>query len=112
MNEKNTQIKVSGIEFEFDIYDVEQSENFEKAIEQLSESEEEIKKGVANQKMSEVNKAFIKMFRQFFITATGVDVLADCKNTTVAEQAYLDFLDAVGKMKGNLFQKYDTARVR
>jgi hypothetical protein len=105
-------LKINNVEFEFDIYDVDNSERFEEAIEKLSESEEAVKKATETQKMSVVNKAFIGMFKQFFINATGVDVLADCKNSKTAEEAYSEFLDEIGKMKGQLLTKYDTKRVR
>jgi hypothetical protein len=62
--------------------------------------------------MSNVKRAIIGMFKKFFIDATGVDVLATCKNSSAAADAYLLFLDEVGKVKGKIFQKYDAKRVR
>ncbi len=106
------QMKINGVEFEFDIHDVDQSEAFEKALDDLSKSEETIKAATAGNKMSAVNRAFIDMFKAFFVTATGVNVLKDCKNSIVATDAYSVFCEEIGKAKGQLLSKYDTKRVR
>lgn len=105
-------MKINQVEFEFDIHDVDQSEAFESAIDQLSESEQKIKTATISNKMSEVNRAMISMFKQFFISATGVDVIGDCKNSITATDAYYAFCEEVGKAKGLLLSKYDAKRVR
>ena len=106
------QMKINEVEFEFDIHDVDQAEAFEKAVDQLSESEQKVKEATASHKMSEVNRAFIDMFKKFFIAATGADVLKDCKNSIVATDAYYAFCEEIGKEKGRLISKYDAKRVR
>ena len=105
-------IKINDVEFDFDIYDIDQSEAFERAIDQLSTAEAEIKAAQETQKVSVVNRAVIAMFRKFFVEATGVDVLASCKNSSLASEAYTEFLGEIGKMEGQLFQKYGATRVR
>ena len=103
---------INMVEFEFDIHDVDQAESFEKAIDQLSESEQKIKTATVSNKMSEVNRAMISMFKQFFISATDVDVIGNCKNSITATEAYYAFCEEVGKAKGLLLSKYDAKRVR
>jgi len=105
-------MKINEVEFEFDIHDVDQAESFENAIEQLGKSEEAVKAATATQKMSEVNRAFIKMFKDFFVAATGVDVIGNCKNSITATEAYYAFCEEIGKAKGQLLSKYDAKRVR
>jgi len=105
-------MKINQVEFEFDIHDVDQAEAFEKAVEDLSKSEDKIKAVTAGNKMSEVNRAFIAMFKEFFITATGVDVIGSCKNSVTASDAYYAFCEEIGKAKGQLLSKYDVKRVR
>ena len=105
-------MKINQVEFEFDIHDVDQAEAFENAIEDLSKSEDKIKAATAGNKMSEVNRAFIKMFKDFFVTATGVDVIGNCKNSIAASDAYYAFVEEIGKAKGQLLSKYNTKRVR
>lgn len=103
---------INQVEIEFDIHDVDQAEAFEKAIDQLSESEGKIKEATVGNKMSEVNRAMISMFKKFFVAATGVDVIGDCKNSITATDAYYAFCEEVGKAKGMLLSKYDAKRVR
>src|SRR5664280_1722495 len=105
-------MKIMDTEFEFDIFDIDQSEAYEKAIENLSLEETAITAAKASKKMSEMNRAMINMFRTFFKTATGIDVLATCKNSNAASEAYYDFITAVGKQKAYVVEKYDTKRVR
>jgi hypothetical protein len=52
------------------------------------------------------------MFKDFFITATGVDVIGNCKNAIAASDAYYAFCEEVGKEKGRLTTKYSGNRVR
>ena len=106
------QIKINEVEFEFDIHDIDQAEAFEDALEQLGKSEEKIKAASNGGKMSEVNRAFIAMFKEFFIAATGVDVIANCRNSIAASDAYYTFIEEIGKEKGRLTAKYSGNRVR
>lgn len=106
------QMKINGVEFEFDIHDIDQSEAFENALEQLGKSEDTIKAASAGNKMSEVNRAFIAMFKDFFVTATGVDVIGNCRNSVAASEAYYAFIEAIGAEKGKLTAKYSGNRVR
>jgi len=105
-------MKINEVGFEFDIFDVDQSEAYEKAIENLSLEEASISAAKASKKMSEMNRAMISMFRTFFKTATGIDVLATCKNSNAASEAYYDFIAMVGKQKAYVVEKYDAKRVR
>ena len=105
-------MKINEVSFEFDIFDIDQSEAYEKAIENLSLEETAITAAKASKKMSEMNRAMVIMFRTFFKTATGTDVLATCKNSNAASEAYYDFITAVGKQKAYVVEKYDPKRVR
>lgn len=105
-------MKINSVEFEFDIFDVDHSEAFEKAVDQLSWSEKKIQDASKSKKMSEINKALLEMFKKFFISATGVDVLADCKNSMTAQNAYYEFCELVGDAKLQIVTKYSPKRVR
>lgn len=105
-------IKIMDTEFEFDIFDLDHSEAYEKAIKELSSSEAAITAANSSDKMSEMNRALIDMFRAFFKTATGVDVLANCRNSNTASEAYYDFTSAVGNQKAYVVQKYAPKRVK
>ena len=105
-------MKINNVEFEFDIFDLDQSESFEKAIDRLSLSEKTIQEAAKTKKMSDMNRALLEMFKQFFISATGADVLAGCKNSMTAQNAYYEFCEIVGKSKMEIITKYDAKRVR
>lgn len=99
-------------EIDFDIFEMNHAERFEKAIDQLSWSEKKIQDAAKSKKMTDMNKAFIDMFKQFFITATGVDVLKDCTNSMTAQSAYYEFCELVGEAKMQIVTKYSAKRVR
>ena len=105
-------LKMNGVEFEFDSFDIDQSEAYEKATDNLALEENALKAAEATEKMSEMNKALISMFQSFFKTATGVDVLAGCKNSNTAAELYYEFITAVGNQTSYVVQKYDAKRVR
>ena len=106
------ELKTINAKFEFDIFDLDQSEAFEKAVDQLSWSEKKIQDASKTKKMSDMNRAMLDMFKQFFITATGADVLADCKNSMTAQNAYYEFCEQVGEAKMQIVTKYSAKRVR
>lgn len=106
------QLKTIGPEFDFDIFDVNHSEAFEKAVDQLSWSEKKIQDASKTKKMSDMNKVLIDMFKTFFISATGTDVIGDCTNSMKAQNAYYEFCDLVGEAKLDIVTKYSAKRVR
>ena len=105
-------MKINNVEFEFDIFDLDQSESFEKAIDQLSLSEKKIHEASKTKKMSDMNRAMLDMFKEFFVTASGTDVLAECKNSMNAQNAYYEFCEIVGESRMAIITKYDAKRVR
>lgn len=105
-------MKINNVEFDFDIFDIDHSESFEKAVDQLSWSEKKIQDASKTKKMSDMNRALLDMFKQFFISATGVDVLEDCKNSMTAQNAYYEFCETVGEAKMQIVTKYSAKRVR
>ena len=106
------ELKTINAKFEFDIFDLDQSEAFEKAVDQLSDSEKKVQTAAKSNKMSEVNRAMLEMFRTFFVTATGIDVLSTCKNARIAQDAYTEFCEQVGEAKMQIVTKYSAKRVR
>jgi len=106
------ELKSVNANFEFDIFDLDQSEAFEKAVDQLSWSEKKLQDAAKTKKMSDMNRAMLDMFKQFFITATGVDVIGDCKNSMLAQNAYYEFCEQVGEAKLQIVTKYSAKRVR
>ena len=54
----------------------------------------------------------IRMFRKFFLTATGEDVLKDCEDAQEAKEAYDEFLSAVREQKEHFLSPYSLERIK
>lgn len=52
------------------------------------------------------------MFRKFFLTATGEDVLKDCEDAQEAKEAYDEFLSAVREQKEHFLSPYSLERIK
>lgn len=91
-------MQIYGREVDFKISRLKDAGNMEMALNNMARTEDEIKKHGTGQ-LTEVIRARIRLFRDFFVDATGVDVLADCEDLDEAKQAYLDFLGEVKKQK-------------
>lgn len=87
--------KINNLELEFDIFDLENSEKYEKAFEQMSAEEKTIKR---DGKMSEFIRSYCDMYYHLFESLFG-DKTADnlCKryNSNEWEQVYGSFLDYI-----------------
>lgn len=87
--------KINNLELEFDIFDLENSEKYEKAFEQMSAEEKAIKR---DGKMSEFIRSYCDMYYHLFENLFGKEI-ADklCKryNSNEWEQVYGSFLDYV-----------------
>lgn len=104
---------VKGKEINFKISNKNHARNFEEALKGMEKAEKEIKS-----KMDEVMKAseaidyVIEMFRNFFIKATGEDVLADCEDMEEASEIYYEFLEEIKKQKKTFLQPFSLDRVK
>lgn len=87
--------KINNLELEFDIFDLENSEKYEKAFEQMSAEEKAIKR---DGKMSEFIRSYCDMYYHLFENLFGKEI-ADklCKryNSNEWEQVYGSFLDYI-----------------
>lgn len=88
---------VYGKEVDFKISRLKNAGDFELALNEMSEKEEEIK-GYKGPMIGLIEKC-INMFRDFFKKATGVDVLEECEDLDEAKKAYFEFLDEIKKQK-------------
>lgn len=87
--------KINNLELEFDIFDLENSEKYEKAFEEMSAEEKAIKR---DGKMSEFIRSYCDMYYHLFENLFGKET-ADkmCKryNSNEWEQVYGSFLDYI-----------------
>lgn len=87
--------KINNLELEFDIFDLENSEKYEKAFEKMSSEEKAIKR---DGKMSEFIRSYCDMYYHLFENLFGTEIAESlCKryNSNEWEQVYGSFLDYV-----------------
>lgn len=105
---------INNIEIQFSITDVNQAAAFDAALKEMEAVEKTLKADFAAKKMSYIDflKGAIAMLKDFFVKATGVDVLGECSDYIVAQDIYFCFLDEIGKAKDKLVVPYSADRVR
>lgn len=87
--------KINNLELEFDIFDLENSEKYEKAFEEMSAEEKAIKR---DGKMSEFIRSYCDMYYHLFENLFGKETADNlCKryNSNEWEQVYGSFLDYI-----------------
>lgn len=106
-------MKINNVEFEFNISSLKQAGALELALDHMSEKEKKINKKKTNPKsrLTEVLSDTLDMFRQFFIEATGADLLQECDDVREATGIYYKFLDEVKKQKETITEPYSTDRI-
>lgn len=105
-------MKINGIEVDFKISRLKDAAAFELALSEMGETEMKHKKEVGKVPLTEVLTKMIQMFRCFFVTATEVDVLADCDDLSTAKQTYLDFLNEIQAQKTELLNCFSPDRIK
>lgn len=90
---------INGKEVDFRISNLEHAEKMEIALQHMQKSENDIRNLKEGTPLSEALRKMITVFRDFFVEATGVDILEDCLDLEEAKQAYSDFLLEVKKQK-------------
>lgn len=96
---------INGKEIKFSIMKKSDAKRFEDALKTMEKHEAEIQKKMsANERegkseLSPILDEFIDMFREFFTTAIGVDVVGDCDDAVEVKAMYLTFLREVTKQK-------------
>lgn len=92
-------MQIYGKEVDFKISRLKDAGNMELALKNMEKAEIKAKEGKTIQ---EILGAMIQVFRQFFIDATGRDVLAECEDLEEAKEAYLAFLEEVKQQKATV----------
>lgn len=105
-------MKINGMEIDFDISNVQHAENMEKALNNMAVSEKKVLDDSRNKSLSVTLRGMIMVFQEFFVTATGIDVLAGCQNLQVAKDAYEEFLVNIKEQKEQLLQPFSVERIR
>lgn len=89
---------INGKELNFNILKRSDAANFKKALEEMERKESEIKK-IDEGDLISVLEAMDDLFRGFFITAIGVDVVGECDDIAEMTEMYDEFLKEVAKQR-------------
>lgn len=90
-------MNINGKEIDFKISRLECAAKMDSALHKMGGKEKEIKEKETS--LPGIIKSMISMFRNFFIDATGVDVLENCTDLEEAKESYLEFLKEVKGQK-------------
>lgn len=102
---------INGKEINFKISNIKHAAAMNVALEEMGKTEENIKTMDKKDTVT-VLTAMISMFQQFFLKATGEDVLAECEDFQEARDAYEQFLGEIEKQKKSMFAPYSVNRVK
>ena len=92
-------------EVDFKISKLKHAAAMQKALADMGKTEAKIQKA-RKQDLVEALTMMLDMFRQFFVTATGEDVLADCDDFEEAQEAYYQFLADIKNQKTAMLAPY------
>ncbi|MBQ8640435.1 MAG: hypothetical protein IJ468_14930 [Lachnospiraceae bacterium] len=103
---------ISGKEIRFSPTNRKDAAKLQQALDEMSRTEEKIQTMREDGDVLEMLDMLIGMFRQFFITTTGVDVVGTCEDAAEAAEMYNQFLSEVAKQKGRLMNAFSPKRVK
>lgn len=98
-------MKINGIEFDFNIGIVSNIENYNRGLSVLDKANEEIQKYADGS--PQIIATEIQAFKDFFYEATGVDVIYNVDDVSVAIDCYMEFFELVKAQKENIDKKLD-----
>lgn len=102
---------INGKTIDFKITRKSDAANFQKAINNMSATEKNIQK-MNQDDLGEVLEALCKMVTDFFITATGIDVVDGCEDVAEINEMYYDFLAETEKQKKSFNFSYSPKRIK
>ncbi len=102
---------INGKEVDFKISNKRHAAKYNEALKEMGTAEERIK-NIDQTDLVAVLDAVINMFRNFFITATGTDVLEDCDDTDEAKTAYIEFLSAIKEQQNKFVAQFSLERIK
>lgn len=102
---------INGKEVNFKISNLKHATAMRLALDEMRTTEAGIK-AMDDKDLVNVLTAMISMFRRFFITATGEDVLEGCEDLQDARDAYELFLNEISQQKKSVLAPYSVDRVK
>lgn len=89
---------INGKELKFNILKKSDAANYKKALQEMKKKEQEIQK-IEEDDLGAVLEAMEDLFRGFFITTTGIDVIGECDDIAEMSEIYDEFLKEVMKQQ-------------
>lgn len=102
---------INGKEVDFKISNKRHAANYSAALKEMEVAEKKIR-NTDRTDLIAVLDAVINMFRDFFITATGVDVLEDCEDADEAKTVYIEFLTAIKEQQNKFVAPFSLERIK
>ncbi len=102
---------INGKEVDFRISNLKHATAMQMALDEMGETEKKIQE-MKDKTLVNVLGAMLAMFRKFFITATGSDVLEGCEDLQEARDAYESFLEQIKRQKASVLAPYSAERIK
>lgn len=102
---------INGKEIKFSISSRRDAANFELALKGMEKKEKKIKE-MKNTSLTEMWDAVTEMFRDFFKTATGINVIGECDDVNEMREMYMLFLTEVGNQKQAFLAPFSAGRIK
>lgn len=107
-------MQINGKEVDFRITRLKNAAAMDCALKKMGRTEKELNADAESGKADVIKtfERYIRMLRDFFQEATGVDVLEGCEDVEEAREAYYAFLDEVKRQKDAALAPYSEDRLR
>lgn len=107
-------MQINGKEVSFKITRLKDAAAMDSALKKMGREEEKLNADAKSGKADVIKtfERYIRMMRDFFLDATGVDVLDGCEDVEEARDAYYSFLDEVRRQKDAALAPYSNDRLR
>lgn len=102
---------INGKEFNFSITKKSDAQKYEEALKALEKKEKEISK-MNGSSLIEIYNKMEEMFSEFFMIATGVNVIEGCEDITDMQDAYFEFLEIVKEQSEKMKQQFGLERIK
>lgn len=107
-------MQINGKDVDFRITRLKDAAAMDSALKKMGRAEKKLHED-ANAGKTDVIETFrryIRLMQDFFLDATGMDVLEGCEDVEEARDAYYSFLDEIRKQKEAALAPYSAERLR
>lgn len=102
---------INGKEVGFSISNLKHAGALEAALKRMDQKEKTVNSKRKDMQLTEVIQVMINTLRDFFVDATGVDVLEGCEDFLEARRVYTEFLNNIQLQKESLLSPFSLNRI-